>query len=139
LSASFELTRQHCHQRIVTQFVVVVQILIAKRDPEHPLTDQCHHLVLNKFRTPHVVKARRKPTHHPHHPDGEICRAQGRRAASEVAPASMIKQLSRPEFSGAHVAEVTGPVGISLRGFTASPRRAAAFKAGASLLLIGKL
>jgi hypothetical protein len=31
----------------VTQFVVVVQIFIAKRDPEHPLTDQCHHLVLN--------------------------------------------------------------------------------------------
>ena len=42
-----------------------------KRDPEHPLTDQRHYLVLNEFRTSHVVKARRKPIHHP---DGAICR-----------------------------------------------------------------
>jgi hypothetical protein len=40
LPSCFELTRQHRHQRIVTQFVVVVQILVAKRDPEHTLTDQ---------------------------------------------------------------------------------------------------
>ena len=76
LPSRFELARQHRHQRIVTQFVVVVQILVAKRDPEHPLTDQRHHLVLNEFRTSHVVKARRKPVHHP---DGAICRAQKQR------------------------------------------------------------
>ena len=76
MPSRFELTRQHRHQRIVTQFVMVVQILIAKRDPEHPLTDQRHHLVLNEFRTPHVVKAQRKPVHHP---DGAICRAQKQR------------------------------------------------------------
>jgi hypothetical protein len=40
----------------VAQLVVVVEILIAKRNPEHPLADQRHHLVLDQFRAPHVVK-----------------------------------------------------------------------------------
>jgi hypothetical protein len=47
LPSRFELTRQHRHQRIVTQVVVVVEILIAKRDLEHPLTDQRHDHVLD--------------------------------------------------------------------------------------------
>ena len=94
MPASFELTRQHCHQRIVTQFVVVVQ---AKRNPEHPLTDQCHHLVLNEFRAPHVVKARRKPTHHP---DGEICRAQKQRPGIRGDRASVKGRNHLPSLHG---------------------------------------
>ena len=58
LASRLELARQHRHQRIVAQFVVVVQILIAKRDPEHPLTDQRHDLVLDQFRS----TARREST-----------------------------------------------------------------------------
>ena len=76
LAPRFELARQHRHHRIVAQFVVVVEILVAKRDPEHPLPDQRHHLVLDQFRTPHVVKARRKPIHQP---DRAIRRAQKQR------------------------------------------------------------
>ena len=46
------------------QLVVVVEILVAKRDPENPLTDQGRDLVLDPLRMPLVVKARRKPVHH---------------------------------------------------------------------------
>jgi hypothetical protein len=41
----------------VAQLVVVVEILIAKRNPKHPLADQRHYLVLDQFQAPHVVKA----------------------------------------------------------------------------------
>jgi hypothetical protein len=36
----------------VLQLVVVVEILVAERDPEHPLTDQGRNLMLDIFRTP---------------------------------------------------------------------------------------
>ena len=58
-----ELAREHCQHRIVAQLVVVVEILIAKRNPEHPLADQRNHLVLDQFRAPHVVKARGQSIH----------------------------------------------------------------------------
>ena len=72
-----ELARQHRHHRIVAQLVVVVEILVAERDPEHPLTDQRHDLVLDQFRPSLVVKARRKPIHHS---DRSIRRAQQQRS-----------------------------------------------------------
>src|SRR5439155_22795146 len=40
-----ELAFQYRHQRIMSQFVVVIAILIAKGDPEHPLANECHDLV----------------------------------------------------------------------------------------------
>jgi hypothetical protein len=64
----------------------VVEILIAKRNPEHPLADQRHHLVLDQFRAPHVVKARGQSIHHP---DRAIRCANSSAPASDVtAPAS---------------------------------------------------
>ena len=39
LAPRLKLAGQHRHQRIMAQFVVVVQILIAQRDPKHPLAD----------------------------------------------------------------------------------------------------
>ena len=39
LAACSELTREHRQHRIVAQLVVVVEILLAKRNPEHPLAD----------------------------------------------------------------------------------------------------
>jgi len=55
-----ELARQNRHHRIVAQLVVVVEILVAPRDPEYPLPRQRHHLVLDQPRTPYIVKAPRK-------------------------------------------------------------------------------
>ena len=43
-----KLARQHRHHRIVAQLVVVVEILIAERDPEHPLAHQRRHLMLDQ-------------------------------------------------------------------------------------------
>jgi hypothetical protein len=60
-----KLARQHCHHRIVAQLIVVVEVLIAERDPEHSLAHQRHHLVLDQILTPHIVKARRKPLRQP--------------------------------------------------------------------------
>ena len=76
LAARFELPGQHRHHRIVAQFVVIVEILIAERDPEHPLADQRHHLMLDQFLTSLVMKACREPLHHP---DRTIRRAQQQR------------------------------------------------------------
>ncbi len=64
LTPRYELARQYRHHRIVPQFVVVVEILVAERDPEHALTHQGRDFVLDPFMTPLVVKARRKPVHH---------------------------------------------------------------------------
>jgi hypothetical protein len=52
-----ELACQHRHHRITTQFIVVVEILVAKRNREHPLANQGRDLVLDPLRTPLVVKA----------------------------------------------------------------------------------
>ena len=61
LASRRELARQHRHHRIVAQVIVVVEILVAQRNSEHPLPDQCHHLMLDPLRTPLVVKTPRKP------------------------------------------------------------------------------
>jgi hypothetical protein len=44
----FELAAQHRHHRVVPQLLVVDQMLIAQRNPEHPLTHQSRHLVHDK-------------------------------------------------------------------------------------------
>ena len=48
LAPRLELAGQHRHHRIVAQLVVVVEILVAERDPEHPLADQRRDLVLDQ-------------------------------------------------------------------------------------------
>ncbi len=45
-----KLARQHRQHRIVAQLVVVVEILVAERDAEHPLADQRRDLVLDQLR-----------------------------------------------------------------------------------------
>jgi hypothetical protein len=63
-----KLAGQDRHDRVVAQFVVVVEILVAERDSEYPLADQRRHLVLDQFRPPGIGKARRKPPDQPNHP-----------------------------------------------------------------------
>ena len=40
LAPGLKLACQHRHHRIMTQLVVVIEILVAERDPKHPLADQ---------------------------------------------------------------------------------------------------
>src|SRR6202043_1782004 len=62
LAARRELAGQHRHHRIVPQFVVVVEVLIAERDAEHPLADQGHHLMLDQVLATYIVCAAKFPT-----------------------------------------------------------------------------
>ena len=59
-----KLAGQQRHHRIMAQLVVIVEVLIAERNREHPLTYQCRDLVLDQLGAPHVVEARCKPIHH---------------------------------------------------------------------------
>ena len=61
LAAGCQLARQHRHHRVVAQLVVVIEVLIAKRDPEHPLRQQGHDLMLDQMLSACVVEARGKP------------------------------------------------------------------------------
>src|SRR5438132_9465790 len=105
LAPRFELARQHRHHRIVTQFVVIVQILIAKRDPEHPLADQGRDLVLDQFRTPHVVKARCEPIHHL---DRSIRRAQKQRSGIRGDRAGVERRYHLASFDRFKSKEIRG-------------------------------
>jgi hypothetical protein len=49
--------RQGRHYRVVPQLVVIVEILISKRDRKYPLAHQRHNLVLDQFGSATIVKA----------------------------------------------------------------------------------
>jgi hypothetical protein len=49
----------------VPQIIVVVEVLIAKRDAEYALPDHRCDSVLDQLRAPHIVKARRKSIDQP--------------------------------------------------------------------------
>jgi hypothetical protein len=67
-----------------------------KRNPEHPLADQRHHLVLDQFRAPHVVKARGQSIHHP---DRAIRRAQQQRSGVRRDRARIERRYHRAAFN----------------------------------------
>ena len=48
------------HHRIMAQIVVVVHVLVAQRNPEHPLADHRTDLVNDPAARPAVVEARGK-------------------------------------------------------------------------------
>ena len=73
----FQLACQHRHHRIVAQFVVVVEVLVAKRDASHPLRHQRHDLMLDILLTASVTETRSKSGHQP---DRTIGRAQQQRS-----------------------------------------------------------
>jgi hypothetical protein len=70
LAARCELAGQHRHHRIVAQFVMIIEVLIAERDAEHPLAEKGRDLMLDQVLAPHIVEARGKPLCHPDRPIG---------------------------------------------------------------------
>jgi hypothetical protein len=56
-----QLAGQHRHRRIATQFVVIVDVLVAQRNPEHPLAHQGFNAVLDQFLAATIVEATGKP------------------------------------------------------------------------------
>ena len=77
LTPGFELARQHPHDRVVPQLVVIVEVFIAKRDAKYPLSDQRPDRMLDQVLTAMIAKAICKATHQIDRP---ISRAQKQRA-----------------------------------------------------------
>src|SRR6478752_9542179 len=81
----------------MAQFVVVVEILVTQRDPEHPLTDQRRNLVLDQVLAPLVVKARRKPIDQSDRP---IRRAQKQSTRIRAHQPAIKSRFHSPAFNG---------------------------------------
>jgi hypothetical protein len=73
-----KLVGQHRHDRIVTQLVVIVEVLIAQRNPDHPLPHQGRHAVLDQVLVTLVDKALGKAINHS---DLAVRRPQQQRAS----------------------------------------------------------
>jgi hypothetical protein len=65
LTPRLQFAGQHRHDRIVAQLIAVVQVFIAKRDPENPLADRRGDLVLDQLLPPGVSDAGRKSIDEP--------------------------------------------------------------------------
>ena len=115
LASRLELACQHRHQRIVAQLIVVVEILVTERDPEHPLADQRRDLVLDQLRASLVVKARRKPTHHS---DRTIGRSQKQPASVRRHQAGIKPRFHSTAFNGSKIK----PFYATVRLHRGSPR-----------------
>jgi hypothetical protein len=68
LAAGRQLAGQHRHGRVVAQLVVIDQIFVAQRYPEHALSDQRRHFVLDQFGRAAVGKTPSKPLDQPERP-----------------------------------------------------------------------
>jgi hypothetical protein len=81
--------------------IVVIQVFVAERNPEDPLTDQRRDLVLDQFLAPVVVKARREPINEP---DCAISRSQqkpsGVRRDAASATTSRPSTAAKPNKPG---------------------------------------
>jgi hypothetical protein len=61
----FELAAEHRQHRVMAQLIMVVQVLIAQRNPEHPLTHQPWHLVHEQIGITIIGEAVGKARHQP--------------------------------------------------------------------------
>ena len=82
---------------------MIVEILVAKRNPVYPLTHKRHDLVLDQLLSPLVVKAGREPIHHPDRP---IRRAQQQRSGIRGDRASVERRLHLASFDGCKSKEI---------------------------------
>ena len=86
-----ELADQRGHHRIVTQLIVVVQILIAQRNSEHTLADQRADFMLDQIRATMIGKAIDQL-------DGTICGAQWQTACIARHSAAVECRRHRTRF-----------------------------------------
>ena len=101
-----EPTKHHPEHRVVTQPVVVDQVLVAERDAEHPLPDQRRHLVDHPLRRPAIREAGREALDEPDRPVGR----------SEQQPAGVWVVIAPPPKSTitARPATRANPIGFAL-------------------------
>ncbi len=95
LAPGFKLARQHRHQRVVPQLVVVVEIFVTERDAKDPLPDQRPDRMLDQILPAMIAKAIRKA---PHHIDRPIGGAQKQRSRIRRHQASIKGRFHSPAF-----------------------------------------
>src|ERR1700678_3847368 len=61
----FELASQHRKDRVLAQFVMIVEVLVAEHQSENALPDQRLNAVLDVARVTSISEALRKPPHQP--------------------------------------------------------------------------
>jgi len=69
-ASRLQFARQHRHDWIVAQIIVVVEVFIAERDGKHPLPHQRHHVVLDQVLATIIAKASGKTLHQSNRPIG---------------------------------------------------------------------
>ena len=80
-----QLAGQHRHHRVLAQLVVVVEILITQRQPEHALRDQIQQRVLDLLGAAVVGEASGEPLHDPS-PLFHLLQQQRSPVGGDVAP-----------------------------------------------------
>ena len=114
-AARRQLAGQHRQRRVVAQLVVIDQILITQRNPEHALSDQRLDRVLDQRRRAAIGETRGKPLNQADRP---IRRPQQQRPASEVIrppsnPATTARRSTgaNPNRSALHSVCIGSPPG----------------------------
>ena len=83
-----QAAQNRTQNRVVVQLVVVDQVLVAQRDPEHPLAHQHRHVVHNPIRRAAVRETPREPLHQTDRPvrraQQQRARVRGHRPAAEI-------------------------------------------------------
>ncbi|MGY4286352.1 hypothetical protein ACVWXO_005572 [Bradyrhizobium sp. LM2.7] len=95
LAPGFKLARQHRHQRVVPQVVVIIEIFVAKRDAKDPLSDQRRDRMLDQVWAAMIAKAIGKAPHQINHPIGGT---QKQRSSIRRHQASIKGRLHSPAF-----------------------------------------
>ena len=117
----------HPEHRVVTQPVVVDQVLVAERDPEHPLPDQRRHVMNHPFRRPTVGEAGREALDEPDRPVGrpeqQPARVRGDRTPIEIRHHRAAIDACKPHRLRATLcrhrgALLRGPKSLLQRNFT---------------------
>jgi hypothetical protein len=96
-AARRQLAGQHRQRRVVAQLVVIDQILITQRNPEHALSDQRLDRVLDQRRRAAIGETRGKPLDHSDRP---IRRPQQQRPGIRGHPAAVEPRHHRAPFDG---------------------------------------
>jgi len=86
--------------RIVPQLVVIVEVLITKRDPQHPLADQSGHRMFHQILAPVIAKAGRKSIHYADRP---IRRAQKQRTRIRRHQPGIERCIHSPPFNDSKI------------------------------------
>ena len=95
LAPGRKLARQHRHQRVVPQLVVIVEVFVAERNAKNPLADQRADRMFDQVLTAMIAKAIRKTTHQI---DRSVGRAQKQRSGIRRHQASIKGSFHSPTF-----------------------------------------